>query len=83
MAGSCKNYMVSSMQFNSCEEFCNLLLMWISSLEEFPSTLPSALNRLEATLAMFDAELAVISECYQNIDSSRKGPYRAIQLVSI
>ncbi|KAK6124402.1 hypothetical protein DH2020_041895 [Rehmannia glutinosa] len=54
-----------------------------SSLEEFPCTLASALHSLEALLAMDDTQLIISLESYQRMDSSRRGPYRAIQLVSI
>ncbi|KAI3456252.1 hypothetical protein Pfo_012915 [Paulownia fortunei] len=54
-----------------------------SSLEEFPCTLASALHSLEAFLAVDDTKLTVTLESYQLMDSSRRGPYRAIQLVSI
>ncbi|XP_051128281.1 nonsense-mediated mRNA decay factor SMG7-like [Andrographis paniculata] len=54
-----------------------------SSLEEFPSTLASVVNRLEAVLSVDDAKLRAILESYQNMDSSRRGPHRAIQLVSV
>ncbi|KAK4399129.1 protein SMG7L [Sesamum angolense] len=54
-----------------------------SSLEEFPHTLASALHGLESLLAMDDTRLGLTLESYQKMDSSRRGPYRAIQLVSM
>ncbi|KAL0353070.1 UNVERIFIED_CONTAM: protein SMG7L [Sesamum angustifolium] len=54
-----------------------------SSLEEFPHTFASALHGLESLLAMDDTRLGLTLESYQKMDSSRRGPYRAIQLVSI
>ncbi|KAL7088976.1 hypothetical protein ACP275_13G160900 [Erythranthe tilingii] len=54
-----------------------------SSSEEFPRILNSALHNLEALLSLDDAKLTVNFESYQSMDSSRSGPYRAIQLVSI
>lgn len=54
-----------------------------SSLEEYPCTLASALHRLDALLAVDDTELTVALEAYQHMDSSRRGPYRVIQVVSI
>ncbi|PIN08143.1 Nonsense-mediated mRNA decay protein [Handroanthus impetiginosus] len=59
------------------------ILLMRSSLEEFPRSIASALHSLEALLAFDDKKLMVILECYQHLNSSRRGPYRAIQLVSI
>ncbi|KAL3643442.1 hypothetical protein CASFOL_014257 [Castilleja foliolosa] len=54
-----------------------------SSLDEFPCSLASALHCLEALLEIDDMELTVSLESYKSLDSSRRGPYRAIHLVSI
>ncbi|CAA0825282.1 Protein SMG7L [Striga hermonthica] len=54
-----------------------------SSLDDFPRTLASALNSLEALLVANKSKLAISLESYQSLDSSRKGPYRAIQLVTV
>lgn len=54
-----------------------------SSLEEYPCTLASALHKLDALLAVDDTKLTVALEAYQHMDSSRRGPYRVIQVVSI
>ncbi|KAL2467268.1 Protein SMG7L [Abeliophyllum distichum] len=54
-----------------------------SSLQEFSSTLASTVSMLEALLELDNAELNAALESYQHMDSSRKGPYRAIQLVCI
>ncbi|XP_057764481.1 nonsense-mediated mRNA decay factor SMG7-like [Salvia miltiorrhiza] len=54
-----------------------------SSLEEYPCTLASALHRLDTLLALDDTKLSLALEAYQRMDSSRRGPYRAIQVVSI
>ncbi|XP_011096315.1 protein SMG7L [Sesamum indicum] len=54
-----------------------------SSLEEFPYPLASALHSLESLLAMDDTRLGLTLESYQKMDSSRRGPYHAIQLVSM
>ncbi|KZV53259.1 hypothetical protein F511_21516 [Dorcoceras hygrometricum] len=53
-----------------------------SSLEEFPRSFAHTLSSLEALLVVDDAELILTMESYQFVDSLRKGPYRAIQLVS-
>lgn len=53
------------------------------SLEEYPSTLASALQRLDVLLEIDDTKLTVALEAYQHMNSSRKGPYRAVQIVSI
>lgn len=54
-----------------------------SSLEEYPCTLASALHRLDALLEVDDTKLTAALEAYHKMDSSRRGPYRAIQVVSI
>ncbi|CAA3026239.1 SMG7L [Olea europaea subsp. europaea] len=54
-----------------------------SSLEDFPCALASFISRLEALLALDNAELKVALESYQQVDSSRRGPYRAVQFVCI
>ncbi|GER25435.1 telomerase activating protein Est1 [Striga asiatica] len=54
-----------------------------SSLDDFPCTLASALHSLEALLIANKSKLTISLESYQSLDSSRKGPYRAIQLVAI
>ncbi|KAL1537860.1 hypothetical protein AAHA92_30334 [Salvia divinorum] len=53
------------------------------NLEEYPCTLASALHSLDTLLAVDDTKLTVALESYQRLDSSRRGPYRAIQVVSI
>lgn len=53
------------------------------SLEEFPCTLASALHSLDALLALDGTKLATALASYQRMNSSRRGPYRGIQLVSI
>lgn len=60
-----------------------LLMDVLCSLEEFPRTLTTALQSLEALLTVDDTKLTLTLESYQYMDSSRRGPYRAIQLVSI
>ncbi|KAK4361126.1 hypothetical protein RND71_020078 [Anisodus tanguticus] len=54
-----------------------------SSLEDFQSTLASTVGQLEGLVVMDDNELKVSLESYQLMDPSRKGPYRALQLVSV
>ncbi|KAK4485241.1 hypothetical protein RD792_007871 [Penstemon davidsonii] len=54
-----------------------------SSLEEFPSTFATALHSLEALLSMDDTKLSATLESYKYMDSTRRGPYRAIQLASV
>ncbi|XP_027111809.1 nonsense-mediated mRNA decay factor SMG7-like [Coffea arabica] len=54
-----------------------------SSLEEFESTLSSTVEHLESLVLLDDEQLKAALESYKLMDSSRKGPYRALQLVSI
>lgn len=54
-----------------------------SSLEGFPSTLASAVNSIDAIFSVDDTKLNDVLESYEKMDPSRKGPYRAVQLVSI
>ncbi|CAK9181825.1 unnamed protein product [Ilex paraguariensis] len=41
------------------------------------------MRELEALLALDDTKLKASLECYQHLNSVRRGPYRAVQLVSI
>ncbi|KAL3519776.1 hypothetical protein ACH5RR_017925 [Cinchona calisaya] len=54
-----------------------------SSLEEFHCTLSSTVRHLEALVLLDDEQLKAALESYQLMDSLRRGPYRALQLVSI
>lgn len=54
-----------------------------SSLEDFPCTFASTMSELEALLELDDAKLKSSLEPYEQLDPARKGPYRALQLVSI
>ncbi|KAJ9563034.1 hypothetical protein OSB04_008194 [Centaurea solstitialis] len=53
------------------------------SFEDLPHTFASTMKELEALLALNDAELNSSLEPYEQFDSSRKGPYRALQAVAI
>ncbi|XP_071736172.1 nonsense-mediated mRNA decay factor SMG7-like [Rutidosis leptorrhynchoides] len=53
------------------------------SFEDLPHTFASTLKELELLLALNDVELGSSLEPYEAFDSSRKGPYRAIQAVAI
>ncbi|XP_076941636.1 nonsense-mediated mRNA decay factor SMG7-like [Bidens hawaiensis] len=54
-----------------------------SSFEDLPHTFASTMKELESLLALNDMELNSSLEPYESFDSSRKGPYRAIQAVTI
>ncbi|KAK6932580.1 DNA/RNA-binding domain, Est1-type [Dillenia turbinata] len=54
-----------------------------SSLEDFHCTFASAIVELEALVAEDDTKLNATLEAYQHLDSTRKGPYRGIQLVAV
>lgn len=54
-----------------------------SSLEDFQSILAFTVGQLESLVLMDDYELKAALESYQIMDPSRKGPYRALQLVSV
>lgn len=51
--------------------------------EDLPHTFASTMKELEALLALNDVELNSSLEPYEQFDSSRKGPYRALQAVTI
>ncbi|KAI3743673.1 hypothetical protein L1987_56735 [Smallanthus sonchifolius] len=53
------------------------------SFEDLPHTFASTMKELESLLALNDIELNSSLEPYKPFDSSRKGPYRAIQAVTI
>ncbi|KAM0048846.1 putative telomerase activating protein Est1 [Helianthus debilis subsp. tardiflorus] len=54
-----------------------------TSFEDLPHTFASTMKELESLLALNDIELNSSLEPYEPFDSSRKGPYRAIQAVTI
>ncbi|KAM3251573.1 nonsense-mediated mRNA decay factor SMG7-like [Capsicum annuum] len=54
-----------------------------SSLEDFQSILAFTVVQLEGLVVMDDDELSSALESYQLMDPLRKGPYRALQLVSV
>ncbi|KAI8525539.1 hypothetical protein RHMOL_Rhmol13G0238200 [Rhododendron molle] len=54
-----------------------------SSFEEFPCTFASTMRELDSLLALDDTKLKASLESYQHMDSSRTGPYRALQMVSV
>ncbi|XP_059670801.1 nonsense-mediated mRNA decay factor SMG7-like [Cornus florida] len=54
-----------------------------SSLKDFPCAFALTVRELEALVALDDTELKAGLESYQHMDSARKGPYRALQVVSI
>ncbi|KAI3498754.1 hypothetical protein L1887_34535 [Cichorium endivia] len=53
------------------------------SFEDLPHTFASTMKELEALLELNDIELNSALEPYEQFDSSRKGPYRALQSVTI
>lgn len=53
------------------------------SFEDLPHTFASTMKELEAVLALNEMELNSSLEPYDQFDSSRKGPYRALQSVAI
>ncbi|KAL4585627.1 hypothetical protein LXL04_010250 [Taraxacum kok-saghyz] len=53
------------------------------NFEDLPHTFASTMKELEALLALNDIELNSSLEPYDQFDSSRKGPYRALQSVTI
>lgn len=54
-----------------------------SSSEDFHCAFSSMMRRLEALLEFSEIELKASLESYDCMDSSRRGPYRSLQLVSI
>ncbi|PSS24630.1 Protein SMG7L like [Actinidia chinensis var. chinensis] len=54
-----------------------------SSFEEFPCTFASTMRELDSLLALDDTELKPTLDSYQLMDSTRTGPYRALQMVSV
>ncbi|GKV00959.1 hypothetical protein SLEP1_g13568 [Rubroshorea leprosula] len=54
-----------------------------SSLEDFPSAFASTLRELDMVIAADDAKLGAELESYQLMDSTRRGPFRALQVVAI
>ncbi|CAI0468722.1 unnamed protein product [Linum tenue] len=54
-----------------------------SSLEEFPSTFASTIKELETLLSLDDTKLKATMESYHYMDSTRKEPFRTLQVVCI
>ncbi|XP_019425260.1 PREDICTED: protein SMG7L-like isoform X2 [Lupinus angustifolius] len=54
-----------------------------SSLEEFPIALASTIGELDKMMELEDIELKTMLESYSQMDMVRKGPFRALQVVSI
>ncbi|XP_057948634.1 nonsense-mediated mRNA decay factor SMG7-like [Malania oleifera] len=54
-----------------------------SRLEDFPCIFASTMEELEALMTQDDIKLKDNLECYQHMDSTRAGPFRALQFVSI
>ncbi|KAK6917579.1 Telomerase activating protein Est1-like, N-terminal [Dillenia turbinata] len=54
-----------------------------SSLEDFHCIFASAMVELDALMAEDDTKLNATLEAYQHLESTRKGPYRGIQLVAV
>ncbi|KAH1103063.1 hypothetical protein GLYMA_13G238000v4 [Glycine max] len=54
-----------------------------SSLEEFSIALASTIGELDKTMELEDTELKTMLESYSQMDLARRGPFRAIQVVSV
>lgn len=54
-----------------------------SSLEEFPIALASTIGVLDEMMELEDIKLKSMLESYGQMDLARKGPFRALQIVSI
>lgn len=54
-----------------------------SSFEEFSITLASTIGELDKMMKLEDIELRTMLESYTEMDLARRGPFRAIQAVSI
>ncbi|OMO65212.1 hypothetical protein COLO4_31452 [Corchorus olitorius] len=54
-----------------------------SSLEDFPCAFASTMKVLDMMMALDDVKLSAVLESYQLMDSARRGPFRAVQAVSI
>ncbi|TKY59251.1 SMG7L protein [Spatholobus suberectus] len=54
-----------------------------SSLEEFPIVLASTIGVLDGMMEVEDIKLKTMLESYGQMDLARKGPFRALQIVSI
>ncbi|KAJ0233737.1 Protein SMG7L [Hirschfeldia incana] len=53
-----------------------------SSFDDFGCTFASTMRELDAAFALDDRDLEAMLESYQVMNSSRKGPYRTLQLVA-
>lgn len=64
---------------------CFLLftVIYLISLEEFSIALASTIGGLDQMMELEDRELKTTLESYSQMDLARRGPFRAIQAVSI
>ncbi|KAK7412356.1 hypothetical protein VNO78_03811 [Psophocarpus tetragonolobus] len=61
----------------------SFLFMSSSNLEEFSIALASTIRELDKMMKLEDTELKFMLESYSQMDLARRGPFRAIQAVSI
>ncbi|KAL5150480.1 Protein SMG7L [Glycine soja] len=59
------------------------LFITSSSLEKFPIALASTIEVLDEIMELEDIKLKTMLESYGQMDLARKGPFRALQIVSI
>ncbi|KAG5023360.1 hypothetical protein JHK82_019263 [Glycine max] len=59
------------------------LFITSSSLEEFPIALASTIEVFDEMMELEDIKLKTVLESYGQMDLARKGPFRALQIVSI
>ncbi|KAK9936393.1 hypothetical protein M0R45_013237 [Rubus argutus] len=53
------------------------------SVDQFPCAFTSTMREMDALMALDDTKLKATLESYQRMDSVRRGPYRALQVVSL
>ncbi|KAJ1386650.1 Tetratricopeptide-like helical domain superfamily [Sesbania bispinosa] len=84
----CKNFEGESNHFTNTKLWSLMFrtisfLSITSSLEEFPVSLASTIGVLDEMMELEDIELKTLLESYGQMDLARKGPFRALQVVSI
>lgn len=88
VSSNCKKFEGQSNHFTDTKLWSLIVrtisfLFITSSLEEFPSALASTIQELDKMVELEDTELKTMLQSYSQMDIARKGPFRALQVVSI
>nr|KYP76304.1 Telomerase-binding protein EST1A [Cajanus cajan] len=77
------NHFIDTKLWSLVVRTISFLFITPSSLEEFTIALASTIGVLDEMMELKDIKLKTILESYGQMDLARKGPFRALQIVSI